>query len=137
MTCGLDRVLRRSHPSGVGIDSLHGIYIEVVECGAARLWIADVSAIHGEGGFHSALAVDGELRGEVGAPLASVMVPAASHSRVPKSRPLRGSSLIARLESCWAPVANWPVRAVRVSSPRSEGVTTTAGAAVCRSIISA
>ena len=38
------------------------------------------------------------------APLASVMVPAASSSNVLKSRLLRGSSLTAWLESCSPPV---------------------------------
>ena len=54
------------HPAGAGVDALDGIDVEVGEGGTAHLGIADVGAVHGEGGFHAALAVDGELRGEVG-----------------------------------------------------------------------
>ena len=49
------------HPAGAGIDALDRVHIEVGEGGAAHLRIADVGAVHGEGGFHAALAVDGEL----------------------------------------------------------------------------
>ena len=54
------------HPAGAGVDALDRIHVEVGEGGAAHLGIADVGAVHGKGGFNAALAVDGELRGEVG-----------------------------------------------------------------------
>ena len=44
----------------------HRIHVEVGESGAAHLRVADVGAVHGEGCFHAALPVDGELRGEIG-----------------------------------------------------------------------
>jgi len=54
------------HPPGAGIDSFDRVDIEVGEGGTTHLGIADVGAVHGKGRFHSALAVDGKLRGEVG-----------------------------------------------------------------------
>jgi len=68
------------------------------------------------------------------APLASVMVPAASSKRLEKSRLLRGSSLTAWLESSSPPVACWPLSTSTVSSPRAESVMATAGAAGMRSM---
>ena len=55
------------HPAGEGVDGLDGVDVEVGEGGAAHLGVADLCAVEGEGGFDAALAVDGELRGEVGA----------------------------------------------------------------------
>ncbi len=54
------------HPSGLRLNLLHRVHVEVGEGGAAHLGIADVSAVLGENGFDATLAVDGELRGEVG-----------------------------------------------------------------------
>ena len=68
------------------------------------------------------------------APLASVMVPAASRRRELKSRLLSGSSLTAWPDSSSPPVAVWLLRAVTVSSPRLESVSTAAGVAASRSM---
>ena len=54
------------HPAGTRLNALHRIDIEIGECGAAHLRIADIGAVHGEGRFHPALSVDGKLGGEVG-----------------------------------------------------------------------
>ena len=54
------------HPAGDGLDLLDGVDVEVGEGRAAHLGIAGVGAVHGEGGLDAALAVDGELLGEVG-----------------------------------------------------------------------
>ena len=54
------------HPTGVGINALDRIHVEVGEGGPAHFRVAGVGAIHGEGRLNAALAVDGELRGEVG-----------------------------------------------------------------------
>ena len=69
------------------------------------------------------------------APLASVMVPAASSRSELKSRLFKGSSLTAWLDSSSPPVATaCSLRAETVSSPRLESVSTTAGAPGARSI---
>ena len=54
------------HPAGAGLDLLDRVHVEVGEGGAAHLGVADVGAVHGEGGLNAALAVDGELLREVG-----------------------------------------------------------------------
>ena len=54
------------HPAGAGLDLFHRIHVEVAECGTAHLGVADVGAIHAEGSFNAALAIDGKLGCEVG-----------------------------------------------------------------------
>src|SRR6185437_2089624 len=54
------------HPSGTGLDLLNGIDVEIGEGAAAHFGIADVGSVHGEDRLDTALAVDGELLGEVG-----------------------------------------------------------------------
>ncbi len=54
------------HPAGLGLNFLDRVDIEVAEGGAAHFGVADIGSVHGEGGFDAALAVDGELLGEVG-----------------------------------------------------------------------
>ena len=57
------------HPPGLGLNLLHCVHVEVAERGAAHLGVADVGPVHGKGRFDAALAVDGELLGEVGGPI--------------------------------------------------------------------
>jgi len=54
------------HPARAGVNALDCIHVEVGEGGAAHFGVGDVGRVHGEGGFDAALAVDGELGGEVG-----------------------------------------------------------------------
>ena len=53
------------HPAGTGVDLFHGIDIEIRERRAAHFRIARIRAIHGEHRRGTALAVDGELLGEI------------------------------------------------------------------------
>jgi len=69
------------------------------------------------------------------APFTSVIVPAASRSRVLKSRPFRGSELTSWLDRASTPVAlAWSFRIVRVISPRPETSMSTGLAPVCKSM---
>ena len=86
----------------------HRIHVEVGESGAAHLRIADVGAVHGEGASTPRCPLMANCAVKLVAPLASVMVPAASNSRVLKSRLFSGSSLTAWLESSSPPVAAAP-----------------------------
>ena len=55
------------HPAGAGLESpATASTLKLEKVAAAHLGIADVGAVHGEGGFDAALAVDGELLREVG-----------------------------------------------------------------------
>ena len=54
------------HDAGTGLHFLDGVHIEVGESGATKFRVAGIRAIGGEDGSDAALAVDGELLGEVG-----------------------------------------------------------------------
>ena len=53
------------HPPGLGLNLLDRVHVEVAEGRATHLGVADIRSVHGEGGFDTALTVDGELLGEV------------------------------------------------------------------------
>ena len=53
------------HPAGAGADLFHGIDIEVGERSAAHFGVARIRAIHGKYSRRAALAVNGELLGEI------------------------------------------------------------------------
>jgi hypothetical protein len=48
------------------LDLLQRVHVKVAERGATHFRVADVGSVHGKRGFDTALAIDGELLGEVG-----------------------------------------------------------------------
>ena len=54
------------HDPGTGLHFLNGIDVEIGEGGAAEFRVGGVGAVDGEDGGDAALAVDGELLGEIG-----------------------------------------------------------------------